>query len=242
MAAELLAPVAVQVVGQRRVVLPVVYLISVFIQIIIVLPQRFAVDDAAEAPEPAELIGRNAVRDQMQVEAVGRFAPAVDDDNLVLRIPVDHAAVEIIPDPAHLLRGMYLMLGVERECRVIARRGEVGVDERRELRGRDPGVEFFAFLLRLEPRLLRPAGLRIRAARHRVHDLLADPPGKLPALVSLYHSSSCLGLFPEARNDALFTFRQLPDVRGGFLGGGFLSGGFLGGSFLGGSFLGGSSV
>ena len=40
------------------------------------LPQRFAVDDAAEAPEPAELIGRNAVRDQMQVEAVGRFAPA----------------------------------------------------------------------------------------------------------------------------------------------------------------------
>ena len=110
MAAELLAPVAVQVVGQRRVVLPVVDLVSVLIQIVVVLPQRFAVDDAAEAPEPAELIGRNAVRDQMQVEAVGRFAPAVDDDNLGFRIPVDHAAVEIIPDPAHLLRGMYLML------------------------------------------------------------------------------------------------------------------------------------
>ena len=76
MASELLAPVAVQVVGQRRVVLPVVDLISVLIQIVVVLPQRLAVDDAAEAPELAQRIGRNAVRYQVQVEAVGRFAPA----------------------------------------------------------------------------------------------------------------------------------------------------------------------
>ena len=52
-AAELLAPVAVQIVGQRRVVLPVVDLISVLIQILVVLSQRLAVDDTAEAPELA---------------------------------------------------------------------------------------------------------------------------------------------------------------------------------------------
>ena len=80
--AEFLFPVAVQVVGQRLIIPAVVDFVSILVHVIVVFPQMPNLDHAAEAPDPADLILRNAVRDHVQMDPARRLALPVDNHDL----------------------------------------------------------------------------------------------------------------------------------------------------------------
>ena len=131
-APELLLPVTVQVVRQRLVVLPMIYLFAVLVYIIVVLAKVLALDHASETPQLRNGVLRDAVGDHVDVEAVRRFSAPVYHHDLCLRVSVCKPAPVVVSDALDLFHGMRLKLRAECQRRVAARRAEVGVDKRRK--------------------------------------------------------------------------------------------------------------